>query len=495
MAKSYKDKRISFPNFLCSMNIDDDEYNLNPNSARICYNTKTKNGALIQGNGFEEVVLPAHRTIPSRTRKLTYSDEYDIKKIWKYNSFSERNSMEDYELVGFGTDNKIYFLNLFINVRRFQPLFDYVFNEEPTALSFRVNDRDVIAFVSPQDPMHVWYCDDSPYKVESAPKLLSICYHNNRLFAIDKENTNLVRYSSKRNPLDWSNSQLETGGGSIEINDYKGQLKNLISLADNLYIFRDFGISRISTYTSKLNYNAVNIYTSSCKIYCSTACLCGSEVYFLAEDGLYSFDGFNVKNVGVKFKTLIYGVNQNNAKTCYHNGNLYIACNLNFNDNQKIGVEQEEGYINNALIEFDTQTHEYNISRGIDINFMLPIKDLHVSKLVICMNGSSAKKLWQLTDNGKLETLILQKKWQGGKINFNSFDNEKILKEVNLVCRKDCYLKVNSECGKKTVLIKASDKMQRVRINLKGKNIEISFESEFEDMYILSPQFVFNVEV
>ncbi len=494
MAKSYKKHRVSFSNFLCNMNVDDDEYSLNANSARICYNTKTNAGALVNGNGFEELVLYSNRAVTPRTKKMNYSTDYTIKKIWRYSFYSEGNEREEYMLVVLGSDNKIYYNNMFMPSKVFAGLNSYVFNETPTAITFRIDNREVIGFVSPSDPLLVWYCDEAPYWAQSAPKFISLCYHNNRLFAIEQDNKNVVRFSSKRNPLDWTTSLLETGGGSVELNDYKGKLKNLISLADNLYIFRDFGISRISTYTSKANYNAVNIYSSSCKIYCSTACVCGDRVYFLAEDGLYSFDGFNVYKSSIKFMSLIKDVNQDNANTCYYNGNLYIAFRLNFNDGNNIGCEGEEGYINNVLIEFNTSTKKYNITRGIDIACMLPIKDLFVSKLIICMNGAKSNKLWQLTDNGKLDTENLPKMWQGGKINFETFDKEKILKEVNLICHNDCYLTVTSEFGKKTILIKANSNMQRVRVNLKGKNISIQFSSSLDDLYILSPQFVFNVE-
>ena len=494
MAKSYKRKRVSFSNFLCNMNVDDDEYSLDPNSARICYNTKTNAGALVTGNGFEEMELPISRNISiTKTRKITYSTAYTFVKIWRYAYYSQPNEREDYMLVALGSDKKIYYLNLFLITKTFGLLTDYTFNEEPTAMTFRVDNKDVIGFVSPQDSILVWNSPNNPYQVESVPKFSSICYHNNRLFAIEKDNSNLVRFSSKLNPLDWTTSLLETGGGSIELNDYKGKLRNLISLADNLYIFRDFGISRVNTYTFKAKYNAVNIYSSSCKIYCSTACVCGSRVYFLAEDGLYSFDGINVYKSSIKIMSLLDG-DQSNANTCYHNGNLFIACKLNFNDGEVIGSESEENYKNNALIEFNTNTKTYNITRGVDISCMVSCKDLFMNKMIISMNGSKAGKLWQINESGKLDTQILPKKWQGGKINFNMFDKEKILKEVNLICRKDCYLTASSECGNKTILIKASDSMQRVRINLKGKNISVQFSSNLDEIYVLTPQFVFNVE-
>lgn len=495
MAKKYKTKRITLSNFNTSMNADDDEFSLQVDSARICYNAKSYKGALVTGNGIVEGTFPIDRDLLVTTRKFTYTSGNNILKIWRFSYFSTINNEQEYMLMLYCTDKKLYFVNLFATSKRFDQVIDYTFKAEPTAISFKIDGKEVIAFVSPKDPITVWSGVDYPYQVDTVPKFLCICYHNNRLFAIEDSNNNVVLYSSKSNPLDWTTSMLETGGGSISLNEYKGELKNLISLGDYLYVFRDFGIAKISTYASKENYNAVNIFTSSCKIYCNTACVCDSSIYFLAEDGLYEFDGFNVKKVDVKFQTMFQEISQDNINTCYFNSNLFIACNFNFADDMSIGCEAESGYKNNVLIQFNTQTKTYNITRGVDVGFMLAIKDLFYSRLTFCLNGTKSQKLWQLDDSGKYDTLVLPTKWEGGKINFGEFDKNKILKEVNLICRKSCYLTVKSERDYKKILIPESEDISRIRLNVKGKNISLSFDSaESGEMYVLSPQFVFKVE-
>lgn len=494
--KKYKERRIICSNFSTSFNCDGDERDLRPNTPKMCYNLKTKTGNLIVGNGFQKLVLPKNQTTTLQTRIMKYEEGFKAKKMWRYSYYSEYNLRQEYMLVVLTVDLKLYFINLFSTYNYPVKTRNTPFNKEPTAITYRIGKKEYIAFASPKDNLYVWYCDDNPYEVTTAPKFLSLCYHNNRIFAIDSESNHLVRYSSTRNPLDWTiDANLTvTGGGVIEINDYKGGLQNLVSFLDNVFVFRDFGVSKISTYAGNTYFSATNIFNSGCKVYGNTACVCGKYVYFLCEDGLYKLTGYSVQKIPVKFTDMFSSINQKNINTCFFENKLYIACNLNFGDDKKIGTENGSTITNNALIEFDTDTDEYNITRGVDISCMVAIKDLNLSKLIICMNGDYGTQMWQLSNDGKLETTILDKKWQSGKVHFNLFDKEKILKEINLIATKDCHIIVTSENGMRDVLVKGQEEMQRVRINLKGKNFNFSFESNFEDIFISSPQFLFNVE-
>ena len=491
--KGYVKKRYSVLNFVEGVNCDDNEYYLKPGVAKSCYNLRISKGNLIKGKGITELTLPQRQEIIEFNRKLNYSTSYRITKIWRYKYYSEYNNRYDYILIGFGTDNKLHFINLFSYSTTVYDLSDFTFNEEPNALTFRIKGKDVIGFCSSKDPLLVWYCDDEPYQVTTVPKLESICLHNERLFAIDSEKNYLVRYSSNLNPLDWTTNITTTSGGEIELNDFKGLLRNLVSFSDNVYVFRDFGISKISSYASNSVYTAVNIYNASSKIYCKTACVCGENIYFLAEDGLYKFDGFSVVKIDIKFSKLFSNKSQENAVTCFFNGKLYIACSLDYEDEYVIGQESEQ-FINNSLIEFDVVSQEYSIIRGVDISCMLAIKDLSISKMLLCLNNSLGYKIWELCDDGTLNGEILPKKWESGKIHFDKFDVAKVLKEVNFISKHNCVLKIETEFGEYFYNINGKETLQRIRINRYGKVFGFSFESEDEDFFISSLQLVFNVK-
>ena len=437
MSKSYTKKRITIDKFLPKIDKNSNEFDMQISSPKNCYNIKVEEGVLLSGSGFEKLTLPDTKEENSTTKQFNTIDGITFKKIWRYKYYSDINKDYEYILIMLGSNNQIYYIDMFGYGPYIIPVQQIQFNSIPTALNFRVNGKDVMGFCSPDDNFTVWYCDDEPYTLEDIPKFSSICLHNERLFAIDSTKNYLVRYSSNLNPLNWKTSVASTSGGVIEVNDYKGMLKNLVSFLDNVFVFRDFGVSKISGYGANNMFSAVNIYNSSSKVYCNTACICGNNIFFLQEDGLYKLDGYNVTKVDDSFTKMFEGRSQENANTCFYNGKLYISCNLNFND-EVSNKEDTTAIKNNALIEFDVSTNSYSILRGVDILCMLGVKDLTVNKLIVCVNGENGCHLWQKTEDGLYNNVSLPKNWTSGKINFGLSDKNKILKEVNLICKYPC---------------------------------------------------------
>ena len=490
--KNYVKKRLNIFNFSPGVVLEKNEFSVDENCATECYNLKTSNGVLTCGNGFAQLTLPETKLPGSKEAHLNYGS-LRFKKFWRYKFYSYYNNCNEYALLGYADDGYIYFADMFGYGKDFYKLGTHKFNQQPIGLTFRINGKECIGFTSPVDPFLVWVCDEEPYIVEDLPKFLSLCLHNDRLFAIDSEKNYLIRYSSNLNPLDWKSNVTSTSGGTIEVNDYKGMLRNLISFQDNVYIFRDFGISKISGYAANSMFSAVNIYNSSCKIFCSTACVCGDEIYFMAEDGLYKCDGFNVVKVDNSFSNLLKNKSQEAACSCFYNGKYYIACAFNYDKALQPSVEILK-HVNNVLIEYDIASTSYNITRGIDITDMLAVKDENISKLLLCMNEEFSQRFWQLNDSGIFDNLTLGKKWQGGKINFGNFDKTKILKEVWLISKYDSILQVETEEQTRTYNISGKAQTQKVRINLSGKYFKFSFLNNGKNFYIEAPQFVFNVE-
>lgn len=490
--KNYVKKRLNIFNFSPGVVLEKNEFSVPENCATNCYNIKFDNGVLTCGNGFEQLTLPTTKTLGSEERHLNYGS-LRFKKFWRYKYYSYYNLCNEYILLGYANDGYIYYTDMFGYDKSFIKLGSQQFAEQPIGLTFRINGKECIGFTSPSDPFLVWVCDEEPYTVESVPKFLSLCLHNDRLFAIDSEKNYLIRYSSNLNPLDWKSNVSSTSGGIIEVNDYKGMLRNLISFQDNVYVFRDFGISKISGYAANSIFSAVNIYNSSCKIFCSTACVCGSDIYFMAEDGLYKCDGFNVSKVDNSFSSMLKNQNQLAANACFYEGKYYIACALKFKDEMQPSIEMFK-HTNNSLIEFDISSKTYNITRGMDITDMLAVKDENISKLLLCMNENYSQRFWQLNNSGIFDNLTLLKKWQGGKINFENFDKAKILKEVWLISKYDSVLQIETDEQTRTYNIFGKDITQKVRINLSGKYFKFTFLNKGKNFYIEAPQFVFNVE-
>lgn len=487
----YAKKRLVFGNLLSQQNSDKNQSELAPNEPKICFNFRQFQGALVRANGLSHLNLPISQLELYKDAELEMAElsQVTFKKIWRYKYYSSRNKRYDYLLVAYGSDGHLYYNNIFIADSLFHNT-GISFSALPVVLNFIVDGIDVLGFSSPKDNFLVWHTDDQPYTLPDAPKFASICLHKQRLFVIDSQKDNLVRFSAKTNPTLWTaENDAEEGGGTIEMNDYKGELKNLLSLGDYVFVFRDFGISKITSYSSSSLYYASNVYSSSHKIYPSTACVCEDKIFFLQEDGLYEFSGFSVKKVPLNFSKMLGECSQKAANTCFHNGKLFVACKLNFADTEAIGCE-EGTYENNCLVEFDPKNLTYSITRGVDVCSMVSIRDLFVDKLVVLQNGSSF--VWQLNDTGELHQTVPQGRWESGKIVLEKPHSTKILKQICLKCLCTCRLTVTSDRGERVFDLSAKERSTRLVCNLVGKEFYLALSSTDGEMNIKEMEMIFS---
>ncbi|NCB48254.1 MAG: hypothetical protein EOM55_01295 [Clostridia bacterium] len=484
--KSYTKKRLFIDNFSSMQNKDNNEYDLELCEPKTCFNVKENLGTLVCTNGLIHLKLPISQSFVFETNMRELSG-ITFSKIWHYKYFSRINNRYEYILVAYASDKKLYYTNIFFADDSFHKI-DITVNSEPSAINFIVSGDDVIGFSSLEDDFLVWYCDANPYSVTTAPRFISICMHKQRLFVIDAENDNLVRFNSKTDPMEWTTSNDGEDAGTIEMNDYKGHLKNLLSFGDYVYVFRDNGISKIISYSSDSLYSVSNVYSSSRIIYCSTACVCEDKIYFLQEDGLYEFDGSKVEKVDLKFSSMLNGNSQEFANTCFYDGKLYISCKLNFDDNTTVGCESGS-FKNNCLMEFDPKTKKYNITRGVDICCMIGLTDLFVNKLIVLQNSSSF--LWQLDKTGILHNTVLPKKWESGKITLSSYSTNKILKEIRLKCSCSCNIKIECENRIKTFSLVKSEKITRLVCLLSGKEFKLTISSNDNELSISNLEMIF----
>ncbi len=486
--RKYFAKRLFVNDFSVSPDTSVNSYDSKIHTPSLCYNVKSKKGLLGCGNGITHLSLPRTRDNPEEYIRGS-SGNVNILKTWRYKYFSHVNNRDEYMLVCFASDNKLYFNNMTFPDPSYHLVTNKTFTSTPTAITFRANGDDVIAFSSPTDDMVVWYTDNNPYTVEGAPRFSSICYHNNRLFAIDAEDPSVVKYSALSNPLDWTSSSGVYSSGSITMNDYKGDLRSVISFDNYVYVFRDYGISRILSYAQDSVFACSNIYTTSSKIYADTAVVCGSKIFFLQEDGLYAFDGYFVSKVDLSFSDLITSTNQSSANACFHDGSYYLACKVDFGDT----LEGEQNMQNNALIEFNVTTKSANITRGVDIISMTSVKDVLINRIITTIRGSDY--VWYITSDGKINsTSVMPKKWRSGRIHLGNFDKDKILKKVYLTCPCTATLKVTTDKMEKSETLTDKTGFQRILFNVTGREFVFEVTSSDSDFCIGNVELYFAVE-
>lgn len=486
LRKSSKDAVVNFTNFQKCMNTDIDEAILPYKEAKLSYNFNVKNGALCTGYGIKELTLPK-LTLPGE--RVIKNPGKDIKQIWKYRYYNQIDKRDDSQIVCMDSDGQLYYILLQDNSSACCPIFRQTpFKGIPTAINYRLNSVDTLIFSSEEDGMWKYATNFGLTEVEDSPHIVSMCLHYERLFAVVGGERNRLAFSANLDPTNWKADL--SNGGFIDMQDERGALQKVITFNDYVYVFRDYGVSKVSAYGDQTDFSVSQLFVSSVKLYGNTVTVCGNKIMLLTRDGIHSFDGYSTHKLNLGIDDLFKNVENNNACGVYYKNKFLLACKLNFNDDEKVGCEDYEGgYVNNALIELDLVTNEISITRGIDIASMIVVDDPRFAKVVVCLNGEHSKKFGELCEDGCVFGKPLTKKWVSPKSNMGYPTKIKHIKECLIKTKSPCTIVIKTEKETKNFEVLGKGTSQRVKINMIGEQIEVSFKSNaLEDEYISCPQ-------
>ena len=497
LLKKIKDYKINFSAFSAGMNTLIDDVLMPVKYAKKLFNYTVKDGALKTGMGFSRLKLP--KTDNSfETSEVEVSaplNNSKIKKFWHFKFYSEHLGKVRHKLIFHCDDNS---LNYLLAVSPIQANFQIIVNSENnfpgdiSAINYHLNGKDcLILFVPSQNRILVFDQDDFTTIFEDAPNLTASAVHNERLFAVNGEtDKKTLMFSANLDPTNW-NINLDEAG-FIDLRDERGAINKIIPFNDYVYAFRDYGVTRISAYGSQEEFSVTQLYTSSTKIYGNSVTVCGNKILFLSRDGLYAFDGFSANKIALNFEDLIKDNPNEFCVGAFYRNKFYVALRMDFKDNIQIGCEEGE-FINNALIEYDLETGNVNLLRGVDIYDLKALEEGNVSKLVATFRGENGMYFGQLDSSGAFFGQGLKAVWTSPKTNFGFANQIKIVKELLIKTQADCEVVVKSELEQKTYLVKANEKLQRIKTNVKGENIEISYVSNGGNIAISCPQITIGV--
>ncbi len=147
----------------------------------------------------------------------------------------------------------------------------------------------------------------------------AVCFHNERLFCVEKPFT--LVYSA---PIELGSFESTVdGGGQIALPSERGEIVALCALKEYLYVFFEYGISRLQGAGSGKDFCVERLPYSGGRIFGDSVGTCSDKIFFLTENGLFAFDGASVERVCANLAL--------NAKTsdqvCAHataNGKYYL---------------------------------------------------------------------------------------------------------------------------------------------------------------------------
>lgn len=437
------------------MNAKRDGRVLSFGEAEIAYNVSAESGALSNGYGLSSTVI---------------SSEYE--RIFFYSAYdeTEKKNREMY-LAYNGTDGGIYggegVPYTWTRVR------GVTFASAPVGVQYRLAGEDVFLLCG-REGMAVVHASLSAVTVPNAPDITSLAMHNERMFATVGGRRNAVWFSDDLDPTNWNPDPEE--GGFVELEGEGGRLNRVVSFGGYVYVFRDYGIARISALGAQSDFSVSGLFVSSGRIYADTVAVCGDRILFLAEDGLYAFDGVSTGRIARHLDGLLAG---GNPIGCYSAGKYYLsACSRESVDGR-----------NDMLWVVDPRTKEVTVCKGIYVTGFSPVTKAAGEMLLARADGLS--RIGVVKRCGHVFGVQLHKEWRSGMTDLGRPDARKIIREIYIDTKYACTVTVRTERGGKRFSFLGKDEVQKRRVNLIGTKVQLCIETD-GDMGVARPTVLFS---
>ena len=468
--KKTKTQEFEFDLFSLGGKYKDDENSLKTGEATKLYNFITKDGCLKSGYGFKKLAMPESSDFEDLEKEIAIRGN-EVKSIWKLKWYNSSEDSDRYYLFYFNDENKVCYDNMF--EKRFATLIiNTDFSEVPYACNYRPNGEDTLLLSGDNGKMMV-IANGSSQTIENMPQIISCCSHYGKLFAITKGARGRLIYNEDNDILSWSDEKTK----NLDFSDERGDLNKIISFDDYIYLFRDFGITKVSVYSSSEEFAISHMYQADNYIYPNSIAESGDYIYFLQTDGIKMFNGSSVKAIHLDFEGLIENIdNRHCFATCF-NGKYYLACRGDFKDNQEVGCENGE-YINNLLIIYDIASEHVDITRGVDIKQLLALINPYKSKLVACFNNDNKDCIGELVENGKNFESVSKGHYESGTFDFGVKGKIKKIKSFTIRSEFGASVSIESEIEKKSFPIKGKKTLQTIRANVIGRSFKVKIEAE-----------------
>lgn len=430
-------------------NFDDEmlvEKKVNP---CMIYNFDSKSGALKCGKGFRRFTLPTKNEIDSEVYTPTVDDLNleVIDALYSTRYFHPEAKRHLARLFFYGNDKNIYSIPLLVgfSLGNIENYIQLVFNTKPVGINCRVDGEDSIFFSSPDetDTPLLLKADGYVYPMPAVPAITSACECDGLMFCTVVGESRHVWYTST---LDLTKIGNETGDtGTINFCDNRGYCNKVVTFKSNVYIFRDYGITKLNVY-GKSDITYAHVYKSTSMIIPDTVVEVGDRLMFLQKDGLYAYNGISVSKIDIPVDKVILDKNNLHAVADALQNKYYLAFRCDFDDGKHINVENIEGYKNNCLLIYDTEKENFELIRGVDIGSMFALKHNCIEKMLFTFNTKYTAIIGELTDDGMCIDTRLDSFYATADISLDKIDR-KVIRRVEVLADKGVTVRLVTDNG------------------------------------------------
>lgn len=435
------------------------------------YGVAPEAGGEAYAQTMENLVVSDGTLVPCDGFKPHYEYVYNLKiirKIYLYKRF-DSNGNADNRIIIYCSDKYLY--ECALGGGTFQKITDVQFDSDPSGVLYNYNGENVMIFSKSGGGLCIYNGTEMTF-VPEAPEITSMCLHFERLFVTTGGNDNSLWFSDDFDPANWNVSLSEAG--FIDMNDFRGDLIKVVSFGDYLYVFRTFGITRISAYTDQRQFSATNLFVSSGRIFADSIIVCGDCMLFAATDGIYRFDGVSTQKISGAFDKK-FNPAYKGYKGLYYNGYAYI----------RVSSDLDGTYVV-RLLRINPKTLDASFICGaIMADFAIVDVD-GVYKLY----GAEAvsRMIGEFTPD---DPLILKGKpmqiWENGESDFG-VPTEKTLKRFSCYSAKPVKITITADGTPHVYNADGGVKPVVLRPNIKGVKFKIRFDASDVATKIASPE-------
>lgn len=322
--------------------------------------------------------------------------------------------------------------------------------------------------------------EESLVPLTRAPKGKFIELHKERLWiAGNIDNRDRLYFSSAYDINDWTfpvaPEEANEHGGYIDIPSFDGgKIIGIKTVFDDLLIFKNKSIFRIFG-SHPSNFEIERLFSANGGIADKSIVVFENGCYFVAEDGLYFFNGSQVENITHKIKNTWKRINKEviEKATATKNGSKYVLV-----------IPVNNSLFNNLIIELDTLTD----------SFMIKENNYEITN-IIEFNGNilyadSTKNIKLYNKSICDSDLIYETKYY-------DLETPHARKEIEYIYftasgTGDIKLTLETERKSNSKIITLTDTLKpyRVKLKNKGRLVKLKIENVNKSSFILKELFV-----
>ena len=373
-----------------------------------------------------------------------------LKKLFLYRYKTDEGKFDD-RLVGHLDDGTFVYTSVFKN-DVWHAIDGLCIVGDVCAVNYNFNGKDTLLISCDND--YLYYLKGSYVTVcTKAPEFSSLTIHNERVFGSVNGAQNQVWFSDEFNPSEWSVASDKAG--FITFSDDGGEVLKVVSFLNYLYIFREYGIFRLTAYGEQSEFVLKKVFTDTGRIVKASIELCGDKIVFYAEDGLFVFDGYDVKRAARKMPEVKSGdfISGAYLDDCY-----YIAC--------KTGGEEKQ----DTLIRYRFKDDSFAVLQGVAILHLIAVRVHNGSQLLCVMGGDVNDTLGEISKSGCVLGTPTQKHYESPE-NTLFTTSLKIVRCVYVQTKSDITLTVKLDGRAFKYDVSGGDGVKTVRVERAGRTV------------------------